>query len=390
MGRGRAAYGAARGVVGRGPVSVEVRPVEGRADTDAFIRLPWRIYEGDPMWVPPLIRDVRTMLDPAKHPFHLHSEMQPYLALRNGKPVGRIAAIHNRRHVEFHHEPVGFFGFFEATRDPEVAGALLEAASGWLDERGLETLRGPVSPSTNDVSGLLVEGFDDPPTIMMPYNPPYYEDLLTGHGLAESKGLVAYVHRDTRPPDYLVRGAELVRKRYGVTVRPLRMKEFGEELERVQALYNAAWEDNWGFVPMTDEEFRFMAKELKPVVDPNLVIVAEDPAGEPIGFALCLPDFNLALKHANGRLFPFGLLKILWHSRRIHRMRVLTLGLVEAWRGKGVDALMYLEIFRRGAARGITHAEFSWILEDNELMRRPMDRIGAEVYKRYAFYDRPI
>jgi GNAT superfamily N-acetyltransferase len=371
-------------------VSVEVRPVAGRGDRDAFIHLPWRIYESDPLWVPPLIRDVRTMLDPEKHPFHLHSEMELYLAHRDGVPVGRIAAIHNRRHVDYHHEPVGFFGFFECEDDPEVAAALFEAAASWLRARGLEVMRGPTSPSTNDVSGLLVEGLDEPPMVMMAYNPPYYLDLLTGAGFREAKGLVAYVHRDQQPPDYLVRGAGLVQRRYGVSVRSLRMKEFDRELELVQELYNAAWQDNWGFVPMTDEEFRFLAKELKPAVDPDLVLIAEDSAGEPIGFALCLPDFNVALKHANGRLFPFGLIKILWHARHIHRMRVLTLGLVEAWRGKGVDALMYLEIFRRGTARGITEAEFSWILEDNEMMRRPMDRIGASVYKRYALYDRAL
>ncbi len=371
-------------------MSVDVRPVRGGGDLDAFIRLPWKIYEGDPNWVPPLIRDMKTMLDPEKHPFHQHSDMQLYLATRDGVPVGRIAAIHNRRHVEFHGEPVGFFGFFESESDPEVASALFEAASAWLRSRGLKTMRGPTSPSTNDISGLLVDGFDDPPMIMMPYNPPFYVDLVTGAGFEEAKGLVAYVHRDQEPPEHLVRGAKLVQKRYGVSVRSLRMKEFDEELERIQELYNAAWEANWGFVPMTDEEFRFLARELKPAVDPDLVLVAEDSAGEPIGFALCLPDFNVAIKHADGRLFPFGLLKILWHSRNIHRMRVLTLGLVEAWRGKGVDALMYLEIFRRGAARGITEGEFSWILEDNELMRRPMDRIGARVYKRYALYDRPL
>jgi len=371
-------------------VNVDIRPVRTRGERDAFIRLPWRIYRGDSRWVPPLIRDMRTMLDPEKHPFHLHSEMELYLAWRDGVPVGRVAAIHNRRHAEFHQEPVGFFGFFESVDEPEVASALLDTAASWLRGRGLRTIRGPTSPSTNDVSGLLVEGFDAPAMIMMPYNPDYYRELVVGAGFHEAKGLVAYVHREQDPPDYLVRGAELVKRRYGVSVRSLRMKEFDRELERIQELYNAAWEANWGFVPMTDEEFRFLARELKPAVDPNLVLVAEDSEGRPIGFALCLPDFNMAIKHANGRLFPFGLIKILWHSRGIHRMRVLTLGLVEEWRGKGVDALMYLEIFRRGAARGITEAEFSWILEDNELMRRPMDRIGAEVYKRYALYDRPL
>lgn len=369
----------------------EVRPVRSVEEREAFIRLPWRIYEGDPCWVPPLLLDVRTMLDPDAHPFHRHSRVELYLALRDGVPVGRIAAVHNRRHVEHHGEPVGFFGFFETEQDPATAGALLEAAGGWLRDRGLQVMRGPASFSTNEEAGMLVEGFDRAPTIMMPYNPPYYPELLEELGFRPAKNLVSYWKEENDPPDYLLRAEKVVRRRYPeLTVRSLRMDDFREEVRRIRAVYNEAWGENWGFVPMTEEEFRHLAKDLKPVVEPELVLVVEDGDGRPVGFALALPDLNQAIRNANGRLLPLGLLKILWHKRKISTLRVLTLGLVDGYRGKGIDALLYLEIFRRGAELGIESGEFGWILEDNAAMRRPMERIGARVSKRYRFYDREL
>lgn len=366
---------------------IEILPVRTPREREAFVRLPWSLYEGDPHWVPPLLRDARRMLDPAVHPFHRHSEVQPFLALRNGRPVGRIAAIHNRNHQAFHDEPVGFFGFFEGPREPAVAGALFEAAAGWLRERGLRGMRGPASFSTNETAGLLVEGFDGPPAVLMPYNPPFYVDLLAVHGFEPVKTLLAYYIDEQRPPDYLVRAAGIVEKRTGVRVRPVEMKRFEAELAAVRRIYNAAWERNWGFVPMTDAEFDFMAGELKPIVDPDLALMAEAPDGEAAGFALALPDFNQVLVHLNGRLFPFGVLKALWYRRKIHRMRVIALGLAEKYRGKGIDALLYLWIIRNGAARGITFAELSWVLEANAAMRKPLERLGGRVYRRYRLYE---
>lgn len=367
-----------------------VLPVETPDQREAFIRLPWQLYRDDPNWVPPLLRDMRRMLDPEVHPFHRHSEVRLFLALRDGRPAGRIAAIHNRNHVAFHDEPVGFFGFFETVRDPAVAGPLLDAAAHWLAARGLRTIRGPASFSTNEQVGLLVEGFEGPPVILMPYNPPWYEELLRAAGFREAKTLVAYFSDDNTPPEYLVRASRMVRDRYGVRVRGLRMDEFDEDLARIRRIYNSAWEKNWGFVPMTDAEIRHMAEELRPVVNPDLTLIAESEAGEPIGFALALPDLNIALAAADGRLFPFGLLKIFRRRRDIHRLRVLTLGLVEAYRGKAIDALLYHEIFRRGAANGITEGEFSWILEDNRRMRDALERFGSRLYRRYRLYDRTI
>ena len=373
------------------PGGLRIVPVGDADAREAFVRLPWRIYRGDPVWVPPLLADVRGMLDTDEHPFHRHSDVRFLLALRDGVPVGRIAAIHNTRHVEHHDEPVGFFGFFEVERDRETAAALLDAAGAWLRDRGLETMRGPASFSTNEQAGLLVEGFDRPPAIMMPYNPPRYRELLEEEGFEKAQDLVAYWLDDNEPPEFLLRAEKLVRRRYpDLSIRPLRMDEWDREVERIRRLYNAAWQDNWGFVPMTDAEFRHMAKDLKPVVDPELALIVEDGDGEPVGFSLSLPDLNQAIRHADGRLFPFGLLKILWHARSIDVCRVITLGLVEAYRGKGIDALLYLETFRRGAARGITAGEFGWVLADNEAMRRPLEKLGAEVHKRYRLYDRPL
>ena len=357
---------------------------------EAFIRLPWSIYESDRTWVPPLLHDMRVLMDPKRHPFYEHSETQAFLALRGDRPVGRVMAIHNRRHVEFQDENVGFFGFYECEDDAAASGALLDAAAAWLRERGLEAMRGPASFSTNEQVGLLVDGFEDPPAVLMTYNPRYYEDQLLGYGLKPSKTLVAYDLHASRPPEYLVRAAETVGRRTKVTVRPLSKRGFDRDLEIIKSLYNAAWEQNWGFVPMTDEEIDHMAKELKPVVDRRLVLIGEDPQGRPVGFALALPDLNQVLRHLNGRLFPFGVLKALWLRRKVDRLRVLTLGVLQEYRGRGLDALFYLGIFRGGNDQGIDRGEFSWVLEDNDLMRRALERMGAHVYKRYRLFDGSI
>jgi GNAT superfamily N-acetyltransferase len=306
--------------------------------------------------------------------------------------VGRIVAIHNRNHVAVHDEPVGFFGFFECENDQEAADALFRRTAEWMGERGLETLRGPASFSVNEVFGLLVEGFDRPPVIMMPYNPAYYVDLIRGAGFAPVKTLLAFYLGSSATPEFLVRQEERLSRRYRVRLRSIRMKEFDAELETVRAIYNTAWEKNWGFVPMTEEEIRFMARELKPAVarDPELVTIVESEEGEPVGFSLVLKDYNQALIHAKGRLFPFGLVKILWHARNIDFARVLTLGLVPEYRGKGIDALIYTRIFRVGASKGINQGELSWVLDDNLPMLKPLEKVGARVYKRYRLYDRPL
>ena len=371
---------------------IEVKPADDRRTFKHFVQLPYRIYDGDPNWVAPLIRDVKTAFNKKKHPFHTHSEVQPFVAFRDGRPVGRIVAINNRNHVAYHEEPVGFFGYFECINDPEVAAALFDRTAEWLRERGLQTMRGPASFSLNEMAGLLTMGFDRPPTVMMPYNPEYYVDLVTGAGFEEVQSLIGYHLSHSDAPEKLVKLEKKLEKRLGVRTRTIDMNNFEGELERLRDLYNKAWEKNWGFVPMTDAEIDFMAHELKPLVKriPTQVIFAERDDGETIGFTLFLMDANQALIHAKGRLFPFGLVKILKYLPTMNYCRVLTLGLVPEARGQGIDNLLIMALFRHGGAAGTIGGEFSWILEDNTAMRKPLERIGSVISKRYLLYDRAI
>jgi hypothetical protein len=339
--------------------------------------------------VPPLRRDVEELIDPDRHPFHQHATVELFLARENDRVVGRIAAIRNELHIEHHNEMVGFFGLFESIRDARVSDALFEAAATWLASQGLEVMRGPASFSLNEESGLLVDGFDGPPVVMMTYNPPWYEELVEGFGFRKSKDLLAYFLPDAAPSERLVRVADKLRERYKVTVRTLDKRRFWEDVSLVRRVYNEAWQDNWGHIPMTEAELTYMAKQLKPVVDPTLVVFAEVD-GELAGFGLALPDLNVPLKKMNGRLFPIGWAKALWYSRKIRTARVLILGVLEKHRRSGVAELMELEMMINAAKRGIVHAEFSWILEDNNMMRAPMEKLGAKVYRTYRMYDIPI
>ena len=370
--------------------ALRVAPVETPAHLKRFIDLPWVIYRGDPHWVPPLKRDVRAAFDPAKHPFHLHSEAQPYLAVRGGEVVGRICAIRNRNHEALHEEAVGFFGWFECVDDPEVAEALFDAVRGWLRERGLTAMRGPASFSTNEITGLLVDGEEGPPALLLAHNPPWYPGLLEGCGLRKVKDLYAWNIVEGNWPEHLFRAEKLVTRRYGTRIRTLDMSRFDEELLLIRRLYNSAWERNWGFVPMTDAEMDHMAAELKPIIDPELALFAETPDGEVVGFALALPDFNQVLHKLNGRLTPLALARILWYKRRVTRLRVLILGLLSEWRGKGIDVLLYLAIFRNGTAAGMREADLSWILEDNQKMNAAIERLGGRIYRTYRVYEAPL
>ena len=370
---------------------VQVVPVESRAQLKAFIDLPWSIYRDDPNWVPPLKSDVRKAFDPEKHPFHLHSEAQPFLALRGNRPVGRICAIRNRNHEAFHEEPVGFFGWFECIEDPRVSRALFDRVSEWLRGRGLQTMRGPTSFSTNETTGFFLDGQDGPPVLMMAYNPRYYLSLVEEYGFEKAMDLYAYDLEIYALPEPVARVAEAIERRQRVRIRKIRMSEFESELATVRRLYNAAWEKNWGFVPMTDAEFDFMASELKPIINPNLALFAETRAGEPIGFVLGLPDFNQVLIRLNGRLFPFGIFKALWYRRGLKHLRVPLLGVVPEYLGKGIDVLLYGGIIREGTAAGFCAAEQSWILETNDKMNAIMTtRLGGRVYRRYRLYDCPL
>ncbi len=378
--------------------AVVVRPVRTAADLNRFIDFPYRLYRGDPYWVPPLRMDLRTMLSRQKNPFFQHAEVEYFLAERAGtardgggrrETAGRIAAIHNRAHNQFHGDRAGFFGFFECVDDPAVARPLFDAAAAWLAARGLTVMRGPASFSTNDECGLLVQGFDTPPTVLNPHNPPYYMPLVERAGFTKVKDVYQYQSTNPTLPERLIQGARLIMERKKITLRRLDPKHFADEVERIKRLYNAAWEKNWGFIPMTDAEIDHLAKQLKPVVVPDLVVFAER-GREVIGFAAALPDLNVALKkNPSGRLFP-GILKILWAARKITRIRVLLLGLLKEYRMTGADALMYHWIWEKGRALGYNWAEAGWILEDNTAMNNGLLRMGFRAYKTLRFYDRPL
>jgi len=363
-------------------------PVSDGRGLNRFIAFPYHHYRRDPLWVPPLRMDVRTLLTPGKNPFFEHAEAQYFVATAAGQPVGRIAAIQNDAHTREHRDRVGFYGFFESIQDERVATALFDAAAAWLRQRRFMVMRGPVNPSINDEAGLLVEGFDTPPTLMMPHNPRYYVALHQQYGFRKAKDLLAFESSSIALPERIARAARLVAERKGITLRPLNMKCFAAEVERIKALYNEAWERNWGFVPLTGGEIDHLAKQLKPIVVPELVCFAE-LAGKIIGFAVALPDLNVALKHnPSGRLY--GLPKILWYARRIHRLRILLLGAVPEYRRTGVDALMYHWIWTKGVARGYSWGEGGWILEDNTPMVNAAVHLGFHPYKTYRIYDKPL
>ncbi|MGH7546293.1 MAG: GNAT family N-acetyltransferase [Gemmatimonadota bacterium] len=372
--------------------SVWVRPVESSRDLDTFIRFPRSIYLGRyRQWVPPLLAEERKRFDRSEHPFFQHGEAQLFLAFRDGRPAGRIAAIENRLHNEFHEDRVGFFGFFEAIAESDVVHALVEAASEWCRARGFTSLRGPANYSTNETCGLLVDGFEDPPTILMPYNPPYYEPLLECAGFRKARDLLA--HRAEIGNFHIERINRLLERALarneGVRVRPVNLKRFGDEVRIIREIYNAAWEKNWGFVPMTDAEIDKLAHDLKPVIEPKLVCIGE-VEGRSAGFALALPDVNQAIRHANGRLWPLGLLRILWHMRKIDRMRVIALGVRPEYRRSGLDGLLYRQLFQAGVEEGLPRGESSWILEDNHAMQRALERTGFSLYKTYRMYDKDL
>jgi GNAT superfamily N-acetyltransferase len=363
-------------------------PVTDGRGLERFIGFPYDLYRGDPLWVPQLRMDVRTLLTPGKNPFFEHAEAQYFLAVRDGRTVGRIAAIKNDAHTREHGDRVGFYGFFESVNEQPVASALFDAAGRWLFDKDFRVMRGPMNPSINDECGLLVDGFDTPPVLMMPHNRPCYVALHQAYGFAKAKDLLAFAGTGDRMPERIARAAKVLAERKGISLRPLNMKRFREEVELIKALYNQAWERNWGFVPLTGAEIDHLAKQLKPIVVPDLVCFAERQ-GQVVGFAVALPDLNVALKHnPSGRIW--GLPKILWYARGIRRCRIPLLGTLKEYRLSGVDALMYHWIWTKGAQHGYNWGEGGWILEDNAPMVNGAVQLGFRPYKTYRIYDKPL
>ncbi len=365
---------------------VSVRAVRSRSDERAFIRLQYKMYTEYPYWVPPLLMDRKKLIDRAHNPFYKHARRELFLAERDGSLVGRIGAIVNDNHNREHKENIGFFGFFECVNDQAVANALFGAAVGWLKEQKVDGIRGPASPSVNDEYGLLIEGFDRSPTILMPYNPPYYANLIEGYGFAKIKDLFAYeVNRDDVMTERLKRVAEAVKNRDGVAFRSFNMKDFDNEVKIVHSLYTRGWEHNWGEVPLTDDEFDYMAKDLKAVVNPELVVIAE-LKGKPVGFGMSLPDLNEILRfNKSGHLLP-ALVRMILFKKRVSSIRIIILGVLPEYQPSGIGAVLFYETAVRAVANGYPYGEASWVLEDNVMMNRGAKLLNGKLTKRYRLY----
>jgi GNAT superfamily N-acetyltransferase len=377
--------------------AVEILPAErGRAHRQ-FLDLPYRLHRDDPRFVPPLRRERNALFDTSRHPFFQHAEAAFFLARRAGKPVGRIEAIVNHAHNRFHGDRVGFFGAFECEEARDASGALLEQAAGWLHSRGMEVMRGPVTHSTNEECGLLIDGFEDPPFVGMPYNPRYYPALLEAAGLEKAKDLHAWEVTLDRPvPEKLRRVAERVRLETRATVRRANPKDFDGEARRILEVYNASWEHNWGFVPLTEAEFAYSAEQLRPLLKrlPEAVLIAEAD-GRPVGFCLAVMDANQALiRVRNGRLSPFGVIRLLRGLSRVTQARVMALGIRTDYRRLGLDAVLVLELVELGKRLGYRRAELGWTLEDNAAVRSTIERgvgpMGLRRSKTYRLYDRVL
>ena len=368
---------------------MDVRPLRSRREIRRFVDYMYERNAGDPHWVPPLRLSEHARLNPKKNPFFAHADVELMLAWRGDRIVGRIAAIDDRLHQETHGDNVAMFGFFEA-EDAGVARALLTAVEAWATARGRARVRGPISPSLNEMCGLLVEGFDTDPMLLMPHNPPEYGAQIESAGYAKVKDLFAWIQDLRQPvPPALARAARRLRDRHGVTIRPLDLGEFTREVERLRAIYCTAWERNWGFVPPTAAEFRRIAAELKPIFDPRCTVCAE-VNGEMVACLVAVPDINQALKGTSGRLFPLGLLRLLLRTRYITQVRLLLLGIDERHRRLGLFPLLLAEWHRQMQRTPYVRAEFSWVLEDNRDINQPAAHAGAVRYKTYRIYEKTL
>lgn len=369
---------------------IELFEVTSGGDLNKFIKLPFAIYKGDPLWVPPLISERKAFFDRKKNPFYRAAKTRLFMARKGEEFLGRIATCINYSYNEYHQDKIGFFGFFDVFENYDVAALLFKVAMLTLKADGMERMVGPANFSTNHEVGMLIEGYDSPPVLMMTYNKPYYNEFAERFGLKKAKDLIAY--RIDRQADFdprLKRVAERVRTKEGVVFRSLNLRDFDGEIERLNDVYNQAWSKNWGFVPMSREEFRHMAKDMKQIVDPDLVFIAE-VNGKPVGFSLTLPNINQALIFTDGRLFPTGLIKLLWHTKvknKIDSIRIITMGIIPEYQKRGLDTLFYLETFDVASGKGYQWGEMSWVLEDNVLMTKAIEYMGGEAYKKYRMYE---
>ncbi len=373
--------------------SIDITEVMTQAQLREFIRLPLRLYRNNVFYVPHLMADRKKFFNKNKNPFFKHARVKHFLAVRNGSVVGRISGIVNDLHNEFHNEKTGFFGFFDCIDDSETASGLFNAAVEFVRSEGMTIIRGPANFSTNDEVGLLIEGFDSMPTFMMTYNPPYYLDLYDRLGLEKAEDLIAYyIDKNNAPSERVLNITRRLQARGKISIRTINMNDFESELELIRTIYNGAWRKNWGFIPMTADEFVYIADDFKKIIDPDLVFIAF-VENRPAGFSLAMPDYNPLFRKMNGRLFPTGLLKFLYHTKfkkSLTGLRLITMGVVHEFQKTGLDMIFFINSYNEGIRKGYQWAEISWVLERNVLMNKSALQMGARPYKRYRIYDKSI
>src|SRR5438270_10918013 len=372
---------------------ISVVEVRSRSERDEFIKFPWRIYKNDPAWVPPLIIERRSFLDRNKHPFYQHGDAALFLAKRDDQIVGRIMASDDPNYNALHNSNVGCFGLFESIDDVDVARALFESAADWLRRRGRSEIMGPIDYSTNYVCGLLIEGFQHPPVLLTAHNPRYYASLIEHYGFTKAKDWYAWWFSEfPEPAARLKKIADARAAKQRIAIRPVDLKNIKEEGQRIRAVYNQAWEKNWGFVPFTEAEIEHMTQELKPLIVPQAALIAEID-GAPVGFVLGVPDVNVALRKINGRLttfgLPIGLLKLLYYLKKTKTGRLIALGVVQEYRRSGIAEMLVLRLMDEAFRRGFT-GELSMTLEDNVMVNRFIEAMGADRYKTYRIYRKDL
>jgi GNAT superfamily N-acetyltransferase len=367
---------------------MEIKEVKTKKELNDFVYMPLALYKNDPFYASPLIKEMTKHLTD-KNPFFARAKLKLYIVYKDGKPVGRIAGIVNFAHLEFHNDKVGFFGLFECINDKDVAFTLFDAVKKFLKENNLKIMRGPMNLSMNEECGFLYEGFDTPSMLMIPYNPPYYNELTEAYGMKKVKDLYCYITDvPSELPLKIVRIAQFAEKQ-GISVRTINLKNLKEELYSFMEVYNSAWRENWGFIPITKKEVDYLAERLKPVVVPEFVIVAEKDS-QPVGFFGAIPDFNEVLRRIKGRLTPLAIVKALYYKRKIQLIRLLLFGVKKDFRHKGVESIMIREAFKGAIKYGFKKCEFSWILEDNYDTINLTQIVGAKKYKTLRIYEKEI
>lgn len=368
---------------------LEVVAVATRHERKLFFNLPWDLYRGDPNWIPPLRLVQKELLNYKRHPFYDDAEIQTFVALRDGKPCGRIAAIVNHAHNRQYEEQRGFFGFFESTEDEEVTGALFDAARAWFAERGIEAIRGPVNPSLNYECGLLVDGFDEPPWFMMTYNKPYYDRLIKNYGFYKAQNLYAFWGHIDMLDEISKRLYSIshgILERFDLKCRTIDVKRFDEEIKTFLNIYNQSLVSTWGFVPMSEGEVKKQAAGLKQMIVPELTTMAEID-GKPIGTMFGLLDFNPRIKEMDGKLFPLGFLKLLRKRKELKKVRLISTNVLPEYQSWGIGIALVSRLVPDALKWGIEQAEFSWVLESNDLSYKTLKKGGAKITKQYRIYD---